>query len=207
MSRYPQPKTVEDAIRQYQSIKHIQINGRFFESILPDGWSQAIQQFSHKSDVGRGLTPKQANFALVILRRFKSLVKTAGLNHDALLANSNQAILDNPDFFSYPFDTLVIEKNQMWVDTDDKGVIMVHYQTVFNKKMKEDLDRIRDRNFPWKWDPTVKTATLVLTPHRAFNLQLLADKYDFDVDEDLQVLFARCREIRAMQIIVPEAKI
>jgi hypothetical protein len=133
------------------------------------------------------LTNNQANFAIKLLEKYRTLATAAGFHYSADLSAIQ---------WKQPFRVLDLSK-KIYVEKDDAGKawICLKFPYQLKKQFEDEIDSIVDYHKKSFWDPELKVRKLSLYDFNLIHLHEFATKHNFEIDDSFMLAVGEVEEI------------
>jgi len=155
---------------------------------IPNRWDRkAVHDFSFQIVSRKSFTSKQANLAVLLIRKYQRQL-------EELLNIGIGVYLQTPKY-NIPVRPSVQSANHMRIEPDDvyKKVILV--EAPYNNLIINDIKKIKNDLIHAKWDKPKLAWIFNLDEMNLVFLNDLAEKYNFQVDQELHNYFDQIKNI------------
>jgi hypothetical protein len=133
------------------------------------------------------LTSNQANFAIKLLEKYRSLAATAGFHYSAELTTIK---------WRQPFRVLDLSK-KIYAEKDEAGNVWVclKFPYQLKKQFDDEIEHGIDHHKKSFWDPDLKIRRLSLYDYNLIQLYEFAVRHTFEIDESFMLAVGEVEEI------------
>jgi hypothetical protein len=133
------------------------------------------------------LTNNQANFAIKLLEKYRSLATAAGFHYSADLVTIQ---------WKQPFRVLDLSK-KIYAEKDDAGKawVCLKFPYQLKKQFDDEIEHSVDHHKKSFWDPELKVRRLSLYDYNLIHLYEFAVRHSFEIDESFMLAVGEVEEI------------